>query len=139
MSRVAFWNPKIAEKEIMGNAMDRLIAAGEAVAEKARSLCKVGTISRPMYSKGRYAGQYWTARDAGALKKTIRVFTKHGGTGRNVWVMAGTKKVYYAQIVEFYTPFLRPALNGSKAKIKRIIQQPTMAGGGSSIAMGGKF
>lgn len=139
MAKVAFWNPKIAEAEIIGNAMARLIAAGEEVKKKAMSLCPVGTISRPMYKTGKYAGQYWTARDAGALKKSIRVVTKYGGTGHNVWIIAGNKKAYYAQIVEFYTPFMRPALNRSKSKIRTIIKQATMAGGGQHIAKGGLF
>ena len=123
----------------MGNAMERLKAAGEVVKKKAESLCPVGTTSRPMYSTGRYAGQYWTARDAGALKKSIRVVTKYGSTAHNVWIIAGNKKAYYAQIVEFYTPFMRAALNRSKTKIKTVIKQSTMAGGSSFIAKGGTF
>lgn len=124
MGKIAFWNPKIADKEIMGNAMGRLRKSAEVVAKKARSKCPVGTISRPMYKTGRYAGQYWTARDAGALKKTIRVVEKHrdeGARKRNIRIYAGTKKVYYAQIVEYYTPFLRKGLNASKSAIKSIL------------------
>ena len=51
--------------------------------------------------------------------KTIRAVMKKGTN--DVWIIAGNKKVYYARIVEFYTPFMRPALNSSKAAAKRIL------------------
>ena len=101
--------------------MVRLKKAAEVVAAKARSKVKVGTVSRPMYKSGPYAGQPWTARDAGALKKTIRVVEKKGV--HNVRVYAGNYLVYYAQIVEFSVKrFLRPALNSSKKEIRRILE-----------------
>ena len=132
--RIANWNPKINDAEIYGNAMDRLEAAGNVIATKARQKCPVGTTSRPMYKTGMYAGKYWTVRDAGALRKTIRVVRKYGDPTHNVWVMAGNKKVYYAQIVEYYTPFLRPALSASKTEIVTVIKQMKMSGGGTYIA-----
>lgn len=134
MSRIAFWDVKPLNREIMRNGMKRLRKAGEVVKRKARSSPVVNrsTISRPMYETGRYAGQFWTARDAGALKKTIRVVVKREGeyagyitikAGQlEVRIYAGTAKVYYAQIVEFYTPFMRPALEASKSQIKSIMQ-----------------
>lgn len=133
MGKIAFWDPKPLNKEVMRNGMSRLRKAGEIVARKARSAPCINrsTVSRPMYKTGRYAGQYWTARDAGALKKTIRVVEKHGAEAGgyieikagqlNIRIYAGTRKVYYAQIVEFYTPFMRPALNASKSKINSIM------------------
>ncbi len=132
MGKIAFWDVKPLNKEIMKNGMKRLKKAGEVVARKARSKCPVGTVSRPMYKTGRYAGQFWTARDAGALKKSIRVVAKREGeyagyitirAGQlEIRVYAGTAKVYYAQIVEFRNPFMRPALNASKSKILSIMQ-----------------
>lgn len=132
MGRIAFWDVKPLNKEVMRNGMKRLRKAGEVVKRKARSKCPVGSLSRPMYKTGRYAGQYWTARDAGALKKSIRVVEKHGAEAGGyitikagqleVRVYSGTAKVYYAQIVEFYTPFMRPALNASKSRIRSIMQ-----------------
>lgn len=131
MARIAFWDFKPLHKEVTRNVMKRLEKSAEVVKRKAQSKCPVGTLSRPMYTKGRYAGQFWTARDAGALKKSIRVVKKHGAEAGgfielragslNIRVYAGTKKVYYAQIVEFYTPFMRPALDASISKIKSIM------------------
>lgn len=132
MSRIAFWDVKPLNKEVMKNGMRRLKKAAEVVKTKARSKCPTGTISRPMYTRGRYAGQFWTARDAGALKKSIRVVKKHGAEAGGfielragsleIRIYAGTAKVYYAQICEFYTPFMRPALNDSKSQILSIMQ-----------------
>ncbi len=108
--------------------MDRLRAAAGVVAASARARCPVGTVSRPVYKRGPYAGQPWTARDAGALKKTIRVVEKHDVSGaailesRNVRVYAGNYIVYYAKIVEYTRAYLRPALNASKGAIRSIIE-----------------
>ena len=131
MGRIVFWDAKPLNKEVMKNGMKRLKKAAEVVANKARSKCPVGTISRPMYKRGRYAGRFWTARDAGALKKSIRVVEKHGTEAGGyieikagqleIRIYAGTAKTYYAQIVEFYTPFMRPALNASISEIKSIM------------------
>jgi len=137
--RAQNWNPKIADEQIYSNAMDRLEMAANRVAEKAEALCPVGTKSRPMYKTGKFAGKPWTARDAGALKKSIRVVRKYGDEHLNIWVIAGNKNVYYAHIVEFYTPFLRPALFGSRSEIQTVIKQGTMRGGPSYTAKGGTF
>ncbi len=126
--RVSNWNPQAYDSEFMNASMDRLRAAAEIVASKARAKCPVGTLNRPIYKRGKYAGKPWTARDAGALKKTIRVVEKKGeGTGfaqlRNIRVYAGNYLVYYAQVVEYNgRAFMRPALNSSKAEIKNILE-----------------
>jgi hypothetical protein len=109
-------------------AIERLVDAAEVVAEKAKRDCPVGTVSRPIYKTGMYAGQKWTARDAGQLKKSIRVVQKLSQGGKplskkkNIRVYAGNYLAYYAKIVEFNgKPFLRNALNGSIPEIKNII------------------
>lgn len=119
--RVSNWRPEAYDKEFISASMDRLRKAAEVIATKARSKCPVGTISRPIYKRGPYAGKSWTARDAGALKKTIRVVEKNGV--RNIRVYAGNFNVYYASIVEFAgKKFLRPALNESKEEIRSILE-----------------
>ena len=112
----------------MNASMDRLRAAAEVIAMKARARCPVGTISRPIYRTGPYAGKPWTARDAGALKKTIRIVEKkeQGAEfvkSRNIRVYAGNYIVYYAQVVEYNgKAFMRPAVNSSKAEVKSILE-----------------
>jgi len=126
--RVENWNPNAMDETFEGVAVERLVEAAEVVAKSARSHCPVGTVTRPIYRSGAYAGQPWTARDAGQLKKSIRVTrlkTKSGkafSKKRDVRVYAGHFLAYYAKIVEFGgKAFMRPALNGSISEIKTII------------------
>lgn len=125
--RIENWNPNNRDETFENVAIERLVEAAEAVANATRRRCPVGTVSRPMYRRGRYAGQKWTARDAGQLKRSIRVVRQKTKSGkafsrkRNVRVYVGNYLAYYASIVEHYTPFLRPAFNGSISEIKEII------------------
>ena len=131
--RVENWDPHVADELIMNASMERINKAAEVLAGNARALCKVGTISRPMYKKGPYAGQNWTARDAGMLKKSIRVVEKSDIKGyytsrtiaaehRNVRVYAGHYLAWYAAIVEFYTSFLRRAMVQSVPSMKNVLE-----------------
>jgi hypothetical protein len=109
-------------------AIERIVEAAEYVASVARANCKPGTVSRPIYKRGPYAGKPWTARDAGSLRKTIRVRQKLSKSGKplkrksNVRVYAGNYLVYYAGIVEYAgKAFLRPALWNAANRIKQIL------------------
>ena len=119
MSEFVGWDSEKIRQAVMKEHLVNLESVGNLIAKKAKAKCKAGTTSRPMYKTGRYAGQEWTKRDAGALKKTIRAVMKKGK--KDVWIIAGNKITYYARIVEFYTPFMRPALDSSKAAAKRIL------------------
>ena len=125
--RVENWNPSVMDQTFEDVAIDRLVEAGEVVAVAARRRCPVGTVSRPMYRRGPYAGQPWTARDAGQLRNSIRVTQKLSKGGkplarkRNVRVYAGHFLAYYARIVEHSKPFMRPALAQSILEIRSII------------------
>lgn len=129
--RVADWHPEQITEEIETRAMDRLEKAGEVVAAKARALVPVGQ-DRPQYKNGKA----WTAREAGTLRDSIRVTRLEGDPKLNIRVYAGARQsdkltAYYAHWVEFGSvhnqtprkPFLRPALNFSKAEIKRIVEE----------------
>ena len=126
--RVSNWNPQKYNQEFINVSMKRLKKAANVVADAARVGCPIGTISRPIYKTGPYAGQPWTARDAGALKKSIRVVEKKGSgilmaQFRNIRIYAGHYLAYYASIVEYTGKhFLRPALNKSKSRIKDILE-----------------
>jgi hypothetical protein len=126
--RVEGWNPEKYDLELEHVAIERLVEAAEVVATAARASCPVGTVSRPIYRRGPYAGKPWTARDAGALQKTIRVRQKLSKSGKplkrksNVRVYAGNYLVYYAGIVEHAgRAYLRPALWNATGKIKSIL------------------
>lgn len=122
--RVANWKPSRYDDKFYNVGYNRLKDGAEILADEIRRKCPVGTTSRPMYQTGPYAGQKWTARDAGQLKKSIRVVEKKGSWGfevhraRNVRVYAGHYLAYYARIVEYYTPFMRPAWRSTLRKVK---------------------
>jgi hypothetical protein len=125
--RVENWDPSSMDEIFENVAIERLVEAAGVVAESARQKCPVGTISHPMYKRGKYAGKDWTSRDAGRLRKSIRVVQKKTAGGkalskkRNVRVYSGHYLAWYASIVEFYTPFMRPALINSIPEIKAIV------------------
>ncbi len=105
--RIVNWNPNKFDETFEDIAIDRLVAAAEVVAKKARDLFpETKGISRPKYKTGKYAGLPWTSRDAGRLKKSIRVVRKKTKSGkafsrkRNVRVYAGHYKAYYPVWVE---------------------------------------
>ncbi|MEN6464447.1 MAG: HK97 gp10 family phage protein [Syntrophaceae bacterium] len=124
--RVENWNPNAFDQTFENVCIERLVEAAEVVAANARRNCPVGTISRPMYKTGKYAGQPWTARDAGQLRKSIRVVQKKSKSGRplmskkNVRVYVGHYLAYYASIVEHSKPFMRPSFEASIPAIKSI-------------------
>jgi HK97 gp10 family phage protein len=118
------WNPDLASDEITKTMMNRLEKAAELVATRARQNVPVGK-DRPPYK----TGKEWTARKAGALKKSIRVVRLKGDPKLNIRVYAGNSgDVYYAHFVEYGTakmaakPFMRPALSASKSDIKTIME-----------------
>ena len=130
---IMFWNPTLAEEPIMRNAAARLELAAKEMAKELKANTPEGTVSRPMYTRGANAGKWWTARDAGALKGSVRVTMQGDGRYRNAWIMCGNKKAYYGKIVEFgangndsHKGFFRKSINRAKPKAKRILM-----GGGS--------
>ena len=132
--RVENWNPNKFDQEIENISMSRLVEAAEVVAKKARkNLHPKHNISRPVYKTGKDKGKIWTSRDAGRLKKSIRVVRKKTKSGKafarkqNVRVYAGHYTAYYVYWVEYGSskapaqPFLRPAFYSSMSKMKSII------------------
>ena len=117
-----------------GIAVERLVKAAKVVraAAKRRLSGQIGRgattgISRPVYRSGDYAGAFWTARDFGEMLKSVRVVRQKTKSGkalskkRNVRVYVGHKKAFYANIFEFYRPFIRPAFEESIPAIKTLL------------------
>lgn len=125
--KVEGWNPGALDDLINEAMPEKLVASAKEVAGEVRRRCPVGTVSRPMYKRGKYAGQPWTARDKGQLKRSVRVVQKKGKTGRillqakNIRVYAGHYLAWYASIVEYYTPFMRPGFNAALGRVKDIL------------------
>lgn len=119
-----------ANKKVAKESKRRTKNAAEIMAGMVRMRCPVGTVSRPMYQSGPHAGQNWTSRDAGRLKESVRVTEKYGDehsylsslvAGSAVYgtrVYAGHYLAWYGKIVEFYTPFFRPAIEESKQEVR---------------------
>ena len=130
--RVANWDPHVLD-EFKGIAYNDLLTAAYVVKDKTVQLLRgqiKRNINRPVYKKGPYAGEPWTARHAGELLHSVRVVQKKEDMGRqdgsrianytNIRVYAGNYLAYYADIFEFYTPFMRPAFEASMAEVKAI-------------------
>ncbi len=126
--RVANWSPGPITAEIEKKAMDRLQKAGEVVAAKARAIFPLG---EPPSMPNRKTKKSWKPMSRGELLKSIRVVRLKDDPKLNIRVYAGNRKKggpFYAHMIEFGTikmgarPFLRPALNSSKASIKSIVE-----------------
>lgn len=110
------WFKENVLKSARGAQYKALRKAGAVVAKRARSLCPVGTEIRGTAKTGKSAGQYWTERMPGTLKKTIRhkVILKK----MKVQVIAGNRReAYYAAFVDLRIPYMRPALHASHGDI----------------------
>jgi hypothetical protein len=137
-----FIQREIADNVVMGEAMRRLEMAGNLLASKIEqnllSQIKNPNYSRPPYKGGYvngkyvpgavYAGKWWTARDAGELLRSVRVVKKEDSAHRNIWVITGNSKAYYAAAYEYSTDpkrgkkFYRPALASSRSRMKSVIE-----------------
>ena len=132
--KVKFWDWKQADRVVLKNGRARSLKAANVLAKAVKAKCPVGTISHPMYKTGKLAGQDWTKRDGGSLKRSVRVTEKKEKFGIDVMQFAGLgtlggPRVYignyfswYAAIVEHYTPFIRPTAEGMRSEIKSILE-----------------
>lgn len=72
----------------------------------------------------------WMEREPGALLGTIRTVRKHGSSARNIWVMAGNYKYWWALQAEYGRggwkggpkAFLRPALKRAPSLIQGVLE-----------------
>ncbi len=126
--RIENWNPGPITAEIEKKAMDRLAKAGELVASRARARFPLG---EPPSILSRKTKKLWKPMSRGELIKSIRVVRLKDDPKLNIRVYAGNRKKggpFYAHMIEYGTiklgarPFLRPALNSSKASIKSIVE-----------------
>jgi hypothetical protein len=125
--RVAEWDAKVFE-DYIGIVYEGLLESAYIVKDdavrKLRSQIGAGKttgINRPVYKRGKYAGQFWTARQFGNLLKSVRV-TEKRGEKKNVRVYAGSKMAYYGPIFEYDKPYLRPAFYKTVPKLTAICQ-----------------
>ena len=138
--RVADWDAKVFEDYIEivyeGLLEAAYIVKDDAV-RKLRSqigMEKTTGINRPVYKRGKHAGQFWTARQFGNLLKSIRVTEKKYRQGnrekQNVRVYAGNKMAFYGPIFEYDKPYLRPAFYKVAPRLAAICQERIGKGSG---------
>ena len=128
------WNTKPFEKLFINASMDRLEKAADAIRDEAKAILrgklKGGWQAHGVYKTGKSKGQVWTERDPGALVDTIRTVRKRGDPDRNIWIMAGNFKVWWALQTEYgrggwrggAKPFMRPAMRKANKQIKAILE-----------------
>jgi len=96
-------------------AIDAANKSADTVVARAKSNCPVGALARE-------GGKDWQNRKPGTLKNSIRKVVLDDKP-ENIRVYAGSKKAYYAYMVEYGTVhmsarrFLRPAFHGVKASV----------------------
>lgn len=80
---------------------------------KAKNRVRVGKIKRGAYKEGRYAGESWTSREPGRLKKTIRgaVHRRKDKTAVIGFFEAGSNDAYYALMHEYKNPYFENSFN----------------------------
>ena len=139
--KLEYWNPQKFDVEFDNVSMARLMEAARVLrtTTKRKLADQIGKgkttgINRPVYLTGNYAGEPWTAREFGQMMKSVRIVPLKTKTGRiskkmNVRVYVGHYKAFYADIFEFYRPFMRPAF----AEVLPMIK--TMIGAGQSIGL----
>lgn len=136
MGHVKYWNPEIADDLINEIVMNRLERIGDVLAYQVKSTLRTQiknpNYSRPPYKSGKYAGRWWTARDAGALLDSVRVVKRKQDIKRghrNVWVIAGNSKAYYAPIYEYSKnpargkKYFRPSISRAMPRMKAILSK----------------
>lgn len=144
MAKMINWNTAEFEAQCGKVGMDRLEAAGWVIVADAKrilaSKIKGPPVTRHpgrkmMKIKGRGMvpstdPPIWMERDPGALISTIRVVRKKDSASRNIWIMAGNFKTWWALQAEFgrggwkgrAKSFLRPAMKNAPSSCIGILE-----------------
>ncbi len=133
--RVAYINKEPANKIVMDQAQHRLNLAANILKDKVYSNLRSAIakqFNRPVYKTGKNTGIWWTARDAGEFLRSVRVVQRYEDTQmgiRNIRIIAGNKKAYWATMYEMTMnpargakPFFRPALRSVRNKMSSILE-----------------
>jgi hypothetical protein len=116
----------------IGVTMNRLEAAAHIIADDAKSILASQINPRkPPHAVIRAAKKaIWEERSPGALIRTIRVTRKKDSSSRNVWIMAGNFKTWWAIQTEYgrggwkggRKSFLRPAMAKAHVAIQSCLE-----------------
>jgi hypothetical protein len=122
------WNTEAFEKECVNVSMDRLEAAAKIIRDDAKQILRSKIKGPPITRHGQK--EVWMERDPGALIDTIRVARKKGDPSRDVWIIAGNYKTWWALQTEYgrggwkggAKSFLRPAMAKASIAIKTALE-----------------
>jgi len=128
MARMINWNTAAFQAECINVGMDRLEEAAKLIRDDAKRILQSKIKGPPVTRHGQK--KVWMERDPGALVATIRVVRKKGDPTRNIWIMAGNYKTWWALQTEYgrggwkggAKAFLRPAMANAPNRIKGVIE-----------------
>ena len=158
MAKILNWNAAAFEAACVEVGMNMLEEAANIIAENMKTILapqvtgmqkitgKDSTRYEPWpehgeYETGEAAGQKWTARHKNEMIKTIRVRRKNDSASRNIWILAGNFKVWWALQMEYgkggwkggRKSFMRPAMRKAPAAIIAVLE----GGSGQTKGFGG--
>ena len=132
MAKMIAWNSEALISACVGVTMGRLETAAQIIVDDAkRILASQIDPKKPPYAVIRAAkGAIWTERTPGALINTIRWTRKKGSDSRNIWIIAGNFKTWWALQTEFghggwkggAKPFIRPAMKNAPSAIQACLE-----------------
>ena len=111
-------------------AMDRMEAAANVLRDEAKRILK-SKLKGNWQEHPPYKGMpIWTERTKGAMVETIRVVRSKNPASKNVLVIAGTFKTWWAVQLEYgrgqwrggARSFMRPAIKNTQSKITAILE-----------------
>lgn len=145
--RVVNWKAEEVFKGIREQAIENANIVMDEVVTAAIMACPIGTITRegsygggtwvdftPKRGKNKgqrvqfFTDKRWQGRKPGDLMRTIRRVNRYDRNSGNIRVYAGSRKIYWAFMVERGTvktkaqPFLRPAFNKVRSKVLDVIK-----------------
>jgi len=124
------WNTEAFERECINASMDALEQAAKLIRDDAKRILR-GKLKGNWSDRGPdKGGEYWTERTKGAMVETIRVARKKGDPNRDVWIIAGNNKTWWAIQMEYgrgswkggARSFMRPAMAKAPAAIKAVLE-----------------
>jgi len=122
------WNTAAFEAACIGVTMDRLEEAADTIVADAKRILQ-SKIKGPPVTRHNQK-EIWMERDPGALVETIRWARKWGSDTRDIWIIAGNFKTWWAVQTEYgrggwkggAKPFMRPAMAKAPAAIKSALE-----------------
>lgn len=118
------------DSEFFDAALNRIEAAANVIRDDAKRILK-GKLKGDWQEHGPYkGGPIWTERTKGAMVETIRVVRSKNPAVKNILVIAGTYKTWWALQMEYgrgqwrggARSFMRPALKNTESRVTAVLE-----------------